>query len=366
MYRSAFIGTGGRAYSHAHAYKTVKSIRFVAGADINAERVNAFAKEFGLPADCAYTDYRRMLAAQKPDIVHLVTNPDVRAEAVRACAAQGVKAMIIEKPLAVTVAEAEEIEKIARTSGMKIAVNTQRRFFQSWRDLCRLVHSGEAGEILWLRLHSLAAVFCTGSHIVDLVQTLMKDVDPVHVWSGAYGAHEYHSSHPGPSSFLTSITYPRRVHLLWEASQDGPGVIGADNYWMHLEINIRTSRGHIWWTEANGWGYQLQGMSQPRELPTSFVDEDPIAQGAFTEAMATWLNDTKAVHPNALDSAMRVFRILATMVQSAALGRRIEYDPTSLKDHAAALRLKLEAAEGIHPERQKWDWNPPPRSSSFS
>src|SRR3712207_6187355 len=104
MYRSAFIATGGRAVSHAVAYRQgVRSIRIVAAADLSEERVRKFAADFDVPA--TYTDYRKMLAEQKPDVVHLVTNPNVRSEAVRACAEHGVKAVIVEKPMAISLSD---------------------------------------------------------------------------------------------------------------------------------------------------------------------------------------------------------------------------------------------------------------------
>src|SRR5688500_5868171 len=128
MYRSAFIATGGRAHSHAVAYRRGgTSIRIVAASALDPPRRQDSFDSFSVPA--TYTDYRRMLAEQKPDIVHLVTNPNVRSEAVRACAENGVKAVIVEKPMAISLSDARETERIARESGIKVVVNTQRRYF---------------------------------------------------------------------------------------------------------------------------------------------------------------------------------------------------------------------------------------------
>jgi hypothetical protein len=56
---------------------------------------------------------------------------------------------------------------------------------------------------------------------------------------------------------------------------------------------------------------------------------------------------------------MKVARIMAAMVQSAAEGRRIDYDPSKLRDAYADLKSELVACEGVHPELQRWDWNRP-------
>ncbi len=354
MYRSAFIATGGRAISHAAAYQGVRSIKLVAAADIDSERAKKFGADYGV--EHIYSDYRKMLAEQKPDIVHLITNPNVRVESVRACAEAGVKAMIVEKPMATSLSDAEAIEKIAADSGLKVIINTQRRFFPSWRQVCEVAK--QAGRLRFVRCQATSAVMCTGSHYLDMVQMLLHDAEPVAVWSAAYGEEEYHCSHPGPANFLTSITYPDRLQVLYEASKNGAGIIGEDSYFMATEFDISGEKGHIWWTERGGWGYQLEGMAQEKRFETDFMKDDPIGQAAFTEAVATWLKDESKPHPNRLETAIRVFRIIAAMIQSAAENRRIDFEPSQLKDKTPDLRSKIAANEGSHPAEQAWEWKP--------
>ena len=65
----------------------------------NAEKVAEFGDEFGVPA--RYTDYREMMARERPDLVHVNTPPDVRREVFEAAAEAGVPALLVEKPLAI-------------------------------------------------------------------------------------------------------------------------------------------------------------------------------------------------------------------------------------------------------------------------
>jgi predicted dehydrogenase len=356
-YRSVIIGTGGRAPSHAEAYRGLESMALVAAADLEPSRRERFGVAFGVKS--LYGDYRQMLAREQPDVVHLVTNPNFRVEPIQACAEQGVKAVIVEKPMGLSLADAASIEAASRRSGMKVIVNTQRRYFQSIMDLCGVLRSGQAGAIHCIRAHALSAVFCTGSHVLDMIQMMLGDLDPVHVWSAAYGADEYHSTHPGPHSFLTSITYPNRTQVLYEASKEGPGIHGTDVFFMATRFDVLTERGRLWWTEANGWGYQFEGMASPRTFATNFAEDDKTGQTRFTQAVADWLDDPAKPHGSRLETAARVFRIIAAMVQSATMNRRIEFAPASLADRAAELRKKLEAAEGVHPEKQGWNWTKP-------
>jgi hypothetical protein len=178
------------------------------------------------------------------------------------------------------------------------------------------------------------------------------------VWATAYGAEDYHTSHPGPSSLLASVVYPGRIALHLEQSKDAVGVPGCAGFWMSSRIDVIAERGHLWWTDGNGWGYQIDGMAAAAREPYDFMVDQAAGQGAFTEAIATWLDDPNQPHGNRLETAIRVYRIVCTMIQSAVEGRRIAYDPNNLKDCFGELRDILVAREGDHPERVDWNTCP--------
>jgi predicted dehydrogenase len=99
-YKAAIIGvSGGRARGHAEAYAHIDRGQLVAVSSRNAEKVAEFGDEFGVPA--RYTDYREMMARERPDLVHVNTPPDVRLEVFEAAAEAGVPALLVEKPLAI-------------------------------------------------------------------------------------------------------------------------------------------------------------------------------------------------------------------------------------------------------------------------
>ena len=99
-YKAAIIGvSGGRARGHAEAYAHIDGGQLVAVSSRNAEKVAEFGDEFGVSA--RYTDYREMMARERPDLVHVNTPPDVRLEVFEAAAEAGVPALLVEKPLAI-------------------------------------------------------------------------------------------------------------------------------------------------------------------------------------------------------------------------------------------------------------------------
>ena len=76
MYKTAFLGCGGRARAHADAYRFVKRGKIGAICDMNEELLNSFGDDFGVSS--RYTDLDEMLEKEKPDVLHIVTAPVLR------------------------------------------------------------------------------------------------------------------------------------------------------------------------------------------------------------------------------------------------------------------------------------------------
>ena len=106
MYKSAFLGCGGRARAHAHAYQYIKRSEIVALCDMNEELLNSFGDDFEI--EKRYTDIHEMLDKERPDLLHIVTAPVLRGtnELIRyplmnIASEHEVPAAIVEKPIAV-------------------------------------------------------------------------------------------------------------------------------------------------------------------------------------------------------------------------------------------------------------------------
>ena len=103
MYKTAFLGCGGRARAHASAYRFVKRGKIAAICDMNTELLNSFGDDFGISS--RYTDLDEMLAKEKPDVLHIVTAPvlrgtneRIRYSLMKQASDAGVPAAIVEKP----------------------------------------------------------------------------------------------------------------------------------------------------------------------------------------------------------------------------------------------------------------------------
>ncbi|NUQ00570.1 MAG: Gfo/Idh/MocA family oxidoreductase [Armatimonadetes bacterium] len=155
-------------YSHVASYMEVPEVEVVAGSDVLADKRAAFTERWGVEA--VYEDYRAMLAAEKPDIVSVCTRTEDRQEAVMACAEAGVRAIYAEKPIAISLADADAMVAACEARGAVLAVGCTRRW-DPWHVRAReLVDEGLLGE----RLNIIGMLQCglshNGSHLIDIVR----------------------------------------------------------------------------------------------------------------------------------------------------------------------------------------------------
>ena len=153
-YRAAVIGLGRMGstfddemseggsiflpYCHAPSYCASPHTELVAGADPHDEQCAIFGDRWGLAQDHLYSDYRQMLERENLDLVSVCTTARIRSQIVQDCARAGVKAVWAEKPIALTLAEADAMVEACRQHGTALAINCARRwnpFFSQARDL---------------------------------------------------------------------------------------------------------------------------------------------------------------------------------------------------------------------------------------
>jgi len=179
------IGTGGWGRTHALAYRTHPSAELVAVYDKDEARGRAFAKEFGIPKVCRSAEE----VAADPEVraVAVVTPDFAHKEGAFAVINEG-KALLIEKPLATTVADAEEICAAARRKGIQAMVDFHNRFNPQYDNAKKRLENG-LGKARFISMrHSnsvdvpvsmlswanrTSALWFLGSHSSDLVRWLM-------------------------------------------------------------------------------------------------------------------------------------------------------------------------------------------------
>ena len=179
-YKSVILGCGPRAAYHIQAYEGINEIHLNAACDKDEARLNEYGKRFKIPA--LYTDFEEMLKKEHPDILHIVTPPSIREVPIETAARFGVKGVIVEKPIALNQTQTGKIKEIVQRTGIKIAVNTQRRYFKSCQSLKNILDEGKIGDICFIRCVSKGNILSMGPHMVDLTMFFLKDMSPLRMY----------------------------------------------------------------------------------------------------------------------------------------------------------------------------------------
>jgi len=146
--RVAFIGCGGQASLLQANLPQVASIEFVATCDLVQEKAERNARRFG--ALKAYTDFRKMIEAERPDAVAICGAPQMHHGLGLACLEMGGH-IFTEKPPAITAAQAKELVDAAEKTGKMGMVATHWRHAPAQKMARSLADEPEFGDVLNFR-----------------------------------------------------------------------------------------------------------------------------------------------------------------------------------------------------------------------
>lgn len=147
MIRVAIIGTGSIAAVHLKSYSLFTGrCRVVALVNPDMERAEALRDQFRL--DCrVMQDYRELLQGGEVDLVSICTPPGSHAEIAVSCTQAGVH-VLLEKPMAMSLEECDQILEAAEESGSILSVVGQNRFLDAHVRLKAALDSGLLGKIV--------------------------------------------------------------------------------------------------------------------------------------------------------------------------------------------------------------------------
>ena len=143
-------GVGGMGASHALGYTKIpgfKVVGFVVSKNVDRAKKLAADLKLDIPV---YTDYYKAMAEQKPDVVSINTLVDTHAAYSTFAMRQGCH-IFMEKPIAKTVAEAEEVVKVARETKRKLVIGYILRVHPAWKKFTELAQT--LGKPLIMRMN---------------------------------------------------------------------------------------------------------------------------------------------------------------------------------------------------------------------
>jgi predicted dehydrogenase len=204
--KAAIVGTGFIGPAHLEALRRIPNVEVVALVEVNQELADEKAKQLGIPRAYVFAD---MLKQDDIDVVHICT-PNFLHYSQAKAVLEAEKHVVCEKPLAISLQEAEDLVKIAKTTGLVNAVHFNLRYYPMVRQMKVMREKGELGEVYsimgsylqdWLFLQTdynwrlepdksgdSRAIADIGSHLLDITEyvtglkitAVMADFSTVH------------------------------------------------------------------------------------------------------------------------------------------------------------------------------------------
>jgi len=171
------VGTFSRwrpPHAHAACYRAVPAVQLVAGSDPHEGQRHAFARKWDIDGAHLYADHREMLAREQPDIVSICTSARPRASILKDVleAGAGVRAIWAEKPISLSLFEADAMVEGCRRAGVLLAVGASRCWDATYNRMRELIDLGEIGDVLQVNGYLRCQLSHNGSHLLTLVSYL--------------------------------------------------------------------------------------------------------------------------------------------------------------------------------------------------
>ncbi len=351
--RVGVIGAGIGA-AHIAAYQTVPGVEVRALADLSDERARQVAATYKVPE--IYHDYSELLALPDLDAVS-VCLPNALHAPVAIAALQSGKHVLVEKPMARTVAEGEAMIAAAEAAERVLMIAFNQRYRSDVQWLKQYVDSGALGRIYYAKAHwmrrsgipRLGSWFVSkeqagggplidlGVHVLDMALYLMGEPEPQAISANTYA--EF-----GPRGLKGSgSAWARPIHgetLPYEVEDLATAFIRLDGgATLLLEASWATHSA-----AGDDFGVTLYGTEGGAELlirnytydgtvrvftdmggaPTDLTPRIPKAEGhpAVISRFIAAIREGAPPVPSAAEGLRRT-AVLAACYQSAAEGREI-------------------------------------------
>lgn len=144
----ALIGCGRIAVNHMKAAIN-NNLEIVAVCDVLPEKMEGILEKYELREDTAikrYTDYKEMIRVEQPEFISIATESGIHAEIALHCIANNVN-VIIEKPMAMSIEDADKIIALAKEKNVKVSACHQNRFNLAIQELRKAIEAGRFGKL---------------------------------------------------------------------------------------------------------------------------------------------------------------------------------------------------------------------------
>ena len=148
----AIIGCGRISPNHIAA-ALENNLDIVALCDVDESKMNDTIRAFNLPENTKkYLDYKELLQMEKPELIAICTESGTHGQIALDCIDSGVN-LIIEKPIALSLEEADQIIKKSKDKNIKVCACHQNRFNKSVQKIREAVETNRFGKLMHATAH---------------------------------------------------------------------------------------------------------------------------------------------------------------------------------------------------------------------
>jgi len=182
-YRVGMLGVGPRGLKQARAYMAHPRTELAALSDVDPERLAKASAEFGV--ERTYSDYHEMLDREDLDIVNIPTRTDLHAPlTIGVLEHRAPKAIVVEKPMANSLADADRMVELAETTGTRLAVHHQTRTTPPFLVAERMINAGEIGPLTSIKIRGKGYyggydMLNIGTHLLNATRRFAGDARSV-------------------------------------------------------------------------------------------------------------------------------------------------------------------------------------------
>jgi myo-inositol 2-dehydrogenase/D-chiro-inositol 1-dehydrogenase len=283
--RFGLIGYGAWGSHHARAIAQTDGAGLLAIAARSAE--SRTAAQAAHPHATTYADYRELLARDDLDVVDVVLPSDLHLEVGQAVLASG-KHLLMEKPMALTVAACRQLDALARSQGKRLAIGFEMRLSELWGKAQQMVAAGAVGVpryaliALWRRPYRQGSqnwrydVRHVGSwileepiHFFDLSRWYFAPLgEPVSVYARASSQR---AGRPElQDNFTAVLNFPQDAHVVITQT------LSAFEH--HQVVQLTGTKGALWASWHGALDRDLHPVASLRYFDGNQVHEIPLGK----------------------------------------------------------------------------------------
>ncbi len=336
--RVGIVGLGWVAGAHIETFRKVRGARVTAVCSRQEHDPAVLEARFGVPLK-VYQDYGKMLADGEIDVIDICTPHPMHADQAVAAARAG-KHLLIEKPIALSLADCDRVRAAIHENGVQAAVCFECRFSAHFTLVRSLIDQGLLGALHYAEVdyyHGIgpwygqfgwnvkkdmggSSLLTAGCHALDALLWFMgSEVSEVTCYqtrstSPIFAPYEYDT---------TSVTLLRFAD--GRVAKCASVVDCLQPYYFH--VHLVGSEGSL--LDNRIYSHKLQGLSKARwsKLETALIDSGDVSDHPYLPQFQAFVDATRegrAMPLTDYETAYRTHEVLFAAERSAAEGRSIQ------------------------------------------